>query len=45
MVRAGNDKINDLRTSEFGGLIADVTATLAQLPDPDKDLDCKPKGS
>lgn len=47
MVTAGNKKINDLRISEFGGLIADVTATLAKLPDPktDPDLRCVPVGA
>ena len=45
MVRAGQQKIDKLRVSEFGKLIADVTDTLAQLPDPDKDLDCRPTGS
>ncbi len=47
MVVAGNQKIEDLRTSEFGSLIADVTETLAQLPDPatDPDLRCIPVGS
>ena len=45
MVRAGQRKIDRLRVSEFGKLIADVTDTLAQLPDPDKDLDCRPTGS
>lgn len=45
MVRSGQQKIDKLRVSEFGKLIADVTDTLAQLPDPDKDLDCRPTGS
>lgn len=47
MVNAGNKKIDDLRVSEFGRLIADVTDTLAQLPDPrtDPDLRCVPAGS
>jgi hypothetical protein len=46
MVNAGNNKIDSLRISEFGRLIADVTATLAQLPDPktDPDLRCIPAG-
>lgn len=44
MVNAGNKKIDDLRISEFGKMIADVTETLAQLPDPktDRDLRCIP---
>lgn len=46
MVNAGNRKIDSLRISEFGRLIADVTDTLAQLPDPDTDPDlrCIPAG-
>ena len=46
LVITGQKKIDDLRISEFGGLIADVTATLAQLPDPktDPDLRCIPVG-
>ena len=47
MVNAGNNKIDSLRISEFGRLIADVTDTLAQLPDPktDPDLRCIPAGA
>ncbi|MGB5563293.1 MAG: toll/interleukin-1 receptor domain-containing protein [Sedimenticolaceae bacterium] len=46
MVNAGNKKIDSLRISEFGKLIADVTDTLAQMPDPgtDPDLRCIPAG-
>ncbi len=46
LVTIGQKKIDDLRISEFGGLIADVTETLAQLPDPktDPDLRCIPIG-
>jgi hypothetical protein len=46
MVNAGKEKIDSLRISEFGKLIADVTDTLAQLPDPetDPDLRCIPAG-
>ena len=46
MVRSGQKKIDRLRISEFGKLIADVTDTLAQLPDPDNDpnLRCEPVG-
>lgn len=35
-VKEGERTIDDLRISEFGRLIADVAATLARLPDPDK---------
>ena len=46
-VNEGQQKIDDLRISRFGELIADVTNTLAQLPDPakDPDLHCIPVGS
>jgi len=47
LVTTGQKKIDDLRISEFGGLIADVTDTLAQLPNPktDPDLRCIPVGT
>lgn len=47
MVKNGNQTINKLRISEFGQLIADVTDTLAKLPNPDTDPDlrCIPTGS
>jgi len=47
MVKEGQHKIDRLRISEFGKLIADVTDTLAQLPDPETDpnLRCEPVGS
>lgn len=48
MVKSGNNTIDSLgKNSEFGQLIADVTRTLAQLPDPrtDPDLKCIPAGS
>jgi hypothetical protein len=46
-VDEGQQKIENLRISRFGELIADITNTLAQLPDPakDPDLHCIPVGS
>ncbi len=46
-VTTGQKKIDDLRLSRFGELIANITDTLAQLPDPatDPDLSCIPVGS
>ncbi len=46
-VRTGNATIGSLRGTEFGDLVADVTETLARLPDPDTDpkLRCVPVGS
>jgi len=46
-VTEGQRKIDSLRLSRFGELIADVTDTLAQLPDPatEPDLNCVPVGS
>ena len=41
-VAEGRRKIEDLRIGVFGELIAEVTTTLAQLPDPEKDLKCEP---
>jgi hypothetical protein len=47
LVEDGNRKIDDLRISTFGNLVADITETLARLPDPatDPDLRCVPVGS
>ena len=36
-------EIEDLRIGTFGELIAEVTTTLAQLPDPETDLKCEPE--
>lgn len=46
-VTEGQQKIENLRISQFGELIADITNTLAQLPDPanDPDLHCIPVGT
>ena len=41
-VAEGRRKIEDLRIGVFGELIAEVTTTLAQLPDPEADLKCEP---
>ena len=42
-VAEGRRKIEDLRIGVFGELIAEVTTTLAQLPDPKTDLKCEPE--
>lgn len=44
-VAEGRAKIEDLRIGRFGELIADVTETLANLPDPKTDLKCEPDAS
>ena len=45
-VTSGQQKIDSLRETRFGHLIADITDTLAQLPDPqnEPDLRCIPVG-
>jgi hypothetical protein len=42
-VAEGQQKIRDLDIGRFGELIADVANTLAELPDPEKDLKCTPE--
>lgn len=42
-VAEGRQKIEDLKIGKFGELIAEVTSTLAQLPDPATDLRCEPE--